>query len=308
MAISLEKIDTNLLIALDVLLEERSVTKAAARMYVTQPAMSQSLRKLRDILNDALLVREKGRMELTPRALYLQAPLRLALSQLRAALEGEPRFEPAKATTRFRIASLDSSMITLLPSLIASLQREAPSITVEVLAIPPHRVFDALEAGEVEMGLGVFPLPPDHIGYQKLLDERFLSLTRREHPLSKKKEIDLDEFLAYPHALISTTGQGEGAVDRSLRLLGRTRHIALRVPYFMSIPALVQDTDLLVTMPAQNILCLAQYYPLFVFEPPLAVEGFPISMVWPRRLDDAPAHRWLRELVTAIQWMPSKAL
>ena len=303
MAISLEKIDTNLLIALDILLEERSVTKAAARMYVTQPAMSQSLRKLREILNDALLVREKGRMELTPRALYLQAPLRLALSQLRAALEGEPRFDPHSATTHYRIAALDSAMTTQIPSLIATLQKEAPRVTVEVLAIPPHRVFDALEAGEAELGLGVFPLPPDHIRYQKLLDEHFLSLTRREHPLSKKKKITLDDFLAYPHALISTTRQGEGAVDRALRQLERRRHIALRVPYFMSIPALLQETDLIVTMPAQTIHRLAQFYPIFVFPPPLGVEGFPVSMVWARRLDEVPAHRWLRKTITEMAQM-----
>lgn len=295
----LAKIDMNLLVALDVLLEERSVSRAAARLFVTQPAMSQTLRRLRGLFGDVLLVRVKGGMEMTPRALYLQGVLRAALRQLRLALEGEPTFVPQTSRVHIRITALDYVMSALIPSFLRTLQQEAPLINVTILALKPQLAPMALESGEVDLALGVLPKLPLHLGSCVLYNEQFLSMVSKEHPLARGK-ITLERFVSYPQVLVTTTGEGEGAVDRVLRQLGVQRRVAVRIPSFLAVPSVLLGTELVATMPAQVVLQMAQYYPLFVFSPPLVLPSFSVEMAWPMRLEGAAEHRWVREKIVAL--------
>lgn len=298
-AFDLTKIDMNLLVVLDILLEERSVSRAASRLYVTQPAISQSLRRLRRLFDDPLLVRVKGRMEPTPKALHLQSSLRAALLRLRSAVEGEPAFEPSTSTMRFRIATLDYVMTALIPMFVGLLQREAPGIDLTISALSSHRVFSALESGEVDLALGVFPVFPSHISSEVLYHEHFLGLVREGHPLAQDPPC-IEEYVSYPHILVSTTGEGESIVERTLRGQGLKRRIAVRVPYFLAIPPLLQETQLVATLPAQLVMRMQQSYPLFVFAPPLEIPTFPVEMAWSVRLDAVDAHLWLREKIKQL--------
>lgn len=297
--ISLASVDLNLLVTLEILLEERSVSKAAARLHVTQPAVSQSLGKLRRLFGDPLLVRAKGRMEPTPKAIFLQTPLRAVLSQIRRVLEEEPEFVPETSEAEFRVAASDYTMTALFPSVVADVQREAPLIGMRILPIPPHRVFEALEDGSVDLGVGVFAAPPSFLREELLYEEGFLSMVRKGHPILRKRR-SVEAFASYPHGLVTTTGEGEGIVDRVLREKGRKRRIAIRIPYFMSVPTLLPKTDLIFTMPEKTVLRLSRFYGLAAFSPPLSLPPFPVRMVWSPRLDAVPAHQWFRSQIRGI--------
>ncbi len=299
MEIDLARIDLNLLVALDVLLEERSVSRAAGRLFVTQPAMSQTLRRLRGLFGDALLVRVKGGMEMTPRALHLQGPLRAALRQMRRAIEGEAAFVPKESRAHIRITALDYVMSALIPSFLRVLQQEAPQVNVTVLSMKPQYAPMALEEGEVDLALGVLPRLPSHLGSCLLYTEEFLSMVSVKHPLLGG-EITLERFIGYPHVLVSTTGEGEGAVDRALREQEKSRRVGVRIPSFLAVAPVLQGTELVATMPAQVVLQMAQYYPLFVFRPPLVLPSFRVEMAWPMRLAEAAEHRWVREQIVSL--------
>lgn len=300
MALQLHQIDANLLVALDVLLDERHVTRAAARLGVTQSAMSQTLQRLRASLEDPLLVRSGKQMVMTPRAEAVVGPLRAALRALEHALAGPAPFDPVTAQRSFKLAMLDVYAVSLLPSLIEHVSAASSGTSLDVLPLQMAQLWEQLRDGSVEQAIiGPQEIPKD-MSSALLIRERLVSMVRRGHPLLAKKRITPKAYVRWPHAVFRITGRGTHTVDERLAALGLERRIVCRLPYFLSAPALVGRSDVIVTLPASLASSFEAQWPVVLFDPPLVSMGYDVRLVWPRFLDADGAQRWLRRLLLDI--------
>ncbi len=296
----LHQLDVNLLVALELLLRERHVTRAAARLGVTQSAMSQTLARLRGVFDDPLLVRSGASMVPTPRAAALEGPLRDALRTLERVVAEMPDFDPATASRRFRLAMFDHATVTLLPRLVARVQQAAPGVDLEVVPMDVERIAAQLRNEEVDAAI---LLPRESVGdiaQRPLFRDELASMVRKDHPLAAAGPKTLEEFAAWPHATIRLTEQGRGSLDEALSAAGVDRRVSLRVPYFLAAPALVERTDYVISLPRSMAVAFAAHWPLAIFAPPLeAPHRFTVHLLWSRTLDADPAQRWLRDQVLA---------
>ncbi len=292
----------NLLLALHWLLVERSVTRAAVRLGVTQSAMSRSLGLLREWFGDQLLVPADRKMLLTARAAGLCEPLTASLDGLRGLLRPPQAFEPATATGTVRMAATEHALGALVHEFVGRLTRRAPLLDVQIE--PAGRdVFSQLTAGRLDLLVvpKVGRLPED-LRAADLLRERFLSIVRQGHPVARQK-LTLRRFCALQHVVVYPLGgDADSVVSRVLTQRGLERRIVVRVPYFESARRIVAETDYIATLP--NSLAkppASQRWPSLVcLEPPMAVPGFVLQAVWHRRHDDDPLQRWLRDLLESI--------
>ena len=300
----LSQVDANLLVALEILLEERSVTRAARRLGVTQSAMSQALGRLRDTFDDPLLTRIGNSMEPTPRAQALAVPLKTALSDLEAVLSVGPEFEPAQASRQFAIATTDYGALLLIRPLMVHLQRTAPGVSVRVLQ-PGDDLLRLLDEGEADLLLSVVPRLPQRMRREPLFQESYRCLVHRTHPLVKISPNDrerwLDVYCESAHVLVGHSGRGPGTVDRLLEQEGRSRQIALRVPYFLAAAPVVQATRLVLTIPSRSAQLFAQEIPqLKVIEIPIELPSFTVAAMWHARYEHDPGLKWLRQVLRDV--------
>ena len=295
----LSTVNLNLLVALSALLETRSVSEAARRIRVTKSAVSHSLGALRALFEDPLLVRVGGRLVLTPRAESLREPLGGVLGGVSALLEGT-EFDPSKARRRFSIAAPDFLATLILPSLLDRLRREAPNVELHV--VPSMRRGNAwrLETGEIDLALGAVVDDAPGIRRAELCTETFACAVRKNHP-EIQSTLSLEQYTRTPHLVISLGDDDRPTwIDEALAGVGRTRHVAVRVRYFMAAPLVVSRTDLLMTGPAMLIDYFSKLIPLTVFEPPIRLPSYPEEMYWHERHDADPAHRWLRDMIVQV--------
>jgi len=295
--VDLSSFNLNLLLALDGLLSQRSVTAAAKRVRVTPSAMSHSLSELRHLLGDPLLVRAGRGMVLTPRAEALVGPLHTLLMDAERLLGAGATFDPATTARRFVIAAPDFLATLLMPALLDAVAREAPGTSLEI--VPSSRRGNAwlLETGDVDLAFGAIVDEAPGIRRMDLLTEGFACAARQGHP-SIDGALDLDAYVRTPHLLI-TLGDDVGPtwVDQALAKLGRKRNVAARVRYFMAAPLIVARSELLLTAPSMLIRYFAELVPLQVLRPPIDLPTFPEEAYWHQRFDEDPAHTWLRNLV-----------
>ncbi len=295
---NIAELDLNLLVALDALLGEESVTRAAKRVGITQPAMSHALARLRDALGDPLLVRGARGMVPTARARSLAQPLSRALADLRAVVATGSAFDPAVARRAFTIATADYGTMVLVPALMARIAREAPGIEVVVRPFPDE-VVQALEDERIDVALSPYPEPRAALVGQRLFTERFVCVVRLGHPAAKKR-FDLDAYCAASHVQIAPRGTRGGAVDDLLARQRRSRHVALRIADFLVAPLVVLETDLVLTLPARIAALYAETHPLVVLDTPFSRMSFTMWQTWLARRREEPAHTWFRNLVAAV--------
>lgn len=296
---SFSRSSLGLLLALDALLEERSVSGAAARCGMTQSGMSHALSQLRQMLGDELLVRSGNRMHLTPRAERMAAQLRLGLGQLERSLAAEAVFDPTRAERVVRIATSDAAAIVIAPPLAHHLRSAAPGIQLEIMPLDLGRMPGLLELGEIDLVITVAAPDRPSLLKKRLYSETFVCLLRRGHPALAKKW-GLDEYLRLDHAVIGTASPGMGVIDGWLERLGHRRRIQMRIGYFLVAPLIVAQTDLVVTIPSQTATLLAQRSPVEIRPFPLPQKAGPICMVWHERFKGDPVSRWLRSVVERI--------
>lgn len=308
-AIDLHRVDVNLLVALDALARERSVTRAAQRAGVSQSAMSHTLRRLRELFDDPLLVRGRGGMVLTPRAEALAIPLRSGLVSLARTLTQPHPFEPEAARRTFRIVSPDLFDVLVLPTLLRRLASEAPGIDLAVVPMPT-RLADSLETGEVD--LAIYPVLLDaepfedgvhvdsELQQRTLFRDSLRCFLRNQHPaLSKHRRLSLRAYIALSHILVSPSGEGPGVVDRVLLGQDLERRIALRVPHFASALTIAAQSDLVLTAPRSLSECPTAST-LACQTAPLELPEHAVTMRWHPRFTEDPAHRWLRDLMVDV--------
>jgi DNA-binding transcriptional LysR family regulator len=297
----LGSVDLNLLVVLDALLAERNVTRAAARVGISQSAASHALARLRALTGDELLVRGREGMVPTLRGDALAAPVRKALEEIARALAPPGAFDPATARGKVLIGTSDYAELVLLPRVFARLAREAPRLDLRVLTLSDD-LAPTLATGVVD--LAIAPLPPADerpgIYAKRLFDESFVCVVRKGHPLATKK-LTLARFAAAAHALISPRGKEGGFVDDALARLGTQRRVAIATPHFLVAPHLVASSDLILTLAERVAQVLAVPLGLAVLTPPpeLELARFTMSAVWHERTNGDPTLRWVRELIAA---------
>jgi DNA-binding transcriptional LysR family regulator len=292
-------IDLNLLVALQALLTERHVTRAAARMGLTQPAMSHALGRLRTTLGDPLLVRGQSGLQLTARAASLVDPLDRLLRDA-SALLAAPTFDPKTSTRRFRIATSDYMEIVLMPRFLEHLSEEAPNI--DIVMVRHAQGTAQLDEGEADlMMVPPGPLERSDTRAQRILDEKFVCVVRADHPTVGKK-MTLDRYVELGHVLVSPRGDGVGLVDHALAKVGRTRRVAVVVPHFLVAPFLVERTDYVLTVAARIARSLLPAVKLKLLPVPaeLDLPGFDVRVVWHERDHADPAHAWLRTRIATV--------
>ncbi|GGP24348.1 LysR family transcriptional regulator [Silvimonas amylolytica] len=296
---NLARLDLNLLTSLDVLLAECNVTRAAGRLNLSQPALSNQLKQLRALFDDPLLVPGGPRGMLpTPRALALQEPLRDYLAQLIALVAEQKGFDPAAATRTWRLAASDAVHSVVIPGLLRRLRAKAPGCRLALLQPTPNLLLEMASTNEVDLVLASQPSMPDQLKHRELYKERFVCVMRKDHPLAGAP-LDLDSFCAASHLLSSTSGgKFEGIVDDTLAALGRTRHVMLSVPSFLLVPSLLANSDLISTVPLRMARTWQDRVTLLA--PPCEIAGFSMEMGWHPRNHADPALRWLREQIMEV--------
>ena len=294
-----DKLDANLVLALHALLRERSVSRAAARMGLGQPAMSHALKRLRERFDDPLLVRGDGRlMQLTPRAVELADLAQQGVEAIERVFTAPAPFDPVTCTRRFRMATSDATNVNLLPALLARLAREAPAVDLELPVSGPS-VASALEEGRLDLGIGRWDLAPMDLRRRTLYRDRLVTVVRADHP-KVGAELDLATYVALPHVLVAPRGSPRGVVDDALAQLGHQRRIAVVMQSFVAAMFVASTSDLLLTLPMRVALELQRPFSLRVLTPPLPLAEIELHLVWHERDHYDPAHRWLRGLVASV--------
>jgi DNA-binding transcriptional LysR family regulator len=288
------QLDANLLVALYVFLEERSVTKAAERLAITQSAASHKLKKLREALGDPLLVGTRGDLGLTARAEAIRAPLAGAVVSLRAAVKAGEPFVPGAAKRVFTIATVDYGEFWTVPSVVAALVREAPSVSIRI-ETPGRDVFEQLAKGDVDVLVGPKVASPAVFRRLRVARDPFIVAAREGHPALGRK-LTLERYLAHGHIAISARGP-KSATDAWLEAHGHVRHVVLRTPNFVSAPFHAARTDLLLTAPAGLIAAARGFTPLATRPVPFPLPVTHLHMHWHERVQRDPGHMWFRGLV-----------
>lgn len=288
--------DLNLLAVLDAVLTEGSNRAAAARLGVTQSAVSHALAKLRRRLGDPLVVPGRGRMVPTPLAESLAPALREALERLSGALRGARGFEPAHSTRTFWLSSADLAGMVVLPPLLRELTRAAPGVSVRMRP-PGESDLAELERGGLDVALGIFQDAPAAFRVQALFRERFVCVARRGHPVTGGR-LTLARYLEHGHVIVAPRGGTSSLVDEALAKLGKARRVVAAVPHFFLAPFVVASTDLLLMAPERMAHLLAPAFGLELMQAPLEVAGFTVSQLWHERMQHDAAHVWLRKMIT----------
>lgn len=303
--VDLRRIDLNLLVALEALLDEKKVTRAAHRLGMSQPAASRTLGRLRALFSDALLVDGPGGYVLSSRAEEVRPALRRILAGVGEMLEANA-FDPAMATGRIRLLMPDLQAAVLAPQLLARLAREAPSLDLDIVA-PGKNGLEALEQGIADAMVALIDEAPAGIRRRRLYDEELVTLMRADHPALAGK-LTLDRFLALEHIVVSVTGVGPAPVDEALARMGRTRRVKLRVPNFFAAVEIAARSDLVMTLPSSLARAAADMRRLVSLPPPLDLGSFTMSLAWHARQQGAPRHLWLRRAIVAAAADMSSAI
>jgi len=292
------KVDLNLLVALDALLTEPNVTRAARRLGLSQPALSAQLARLRDLFGDPLFLPAQRGLTPTARAMELQAPVRQALDQMHEVLARGRGFDPATADLTVALACSDYVQVAVIAPLVLDLRVSAPKLRLAIHQLDGSLLGPQMVSGVVDLAVMTPATAPPALRTRRLFHERYVTIARRRHPTVKGR-LTLDDFVALEHVVVSPRGGGFGGpVDTALGKLGRKRSIAVSTASFLFVPELVARSDLIATVPERLVRGRADG--VQVLEPPLAVDGFTIGLVWHERTDQHPAHRWIRQRLRAL--------
>jgi len=294
--VNLASVDLNLLVVLDAVLEERSATKAAARLHLTQPTVSNALARLRVLLGDPLLVRSGRGLSPTPAAIAIQPRLKEALALLDGIVHDLDDFDLASTTREWVIAFAELYGPLLLPGLHQRLRREAPRSLLRVMALDRIAVTDALATGELDLYLGIPTAASPAWHSEAVFSDDIVGVVARDHPAGNAP-MTLQRFVDLPHAHVRVTPGRGREVDDALARLGLTRNIQLTVPYYNALIAVVENGECVATMPRR----LAQHYAretaFHIFELPLELPKFEIRLHWHTRVDNDPGVAALRRMI-----------
>jgi DNA-binding transcriptional LysR family regulator len=291
-------LDLNLLLVFDAVMSERHVTRAARRLGMTQPAVSNALGRLREALGDELVLKVPGGVAPTSRALAMWPSLRAALGQIRDTLR-PPAFDPARMAAAFALAMNDDLASLFVPPLARRLERRAPEVDLRVVPNVKARAPAALERGEAAMVLCTFPRQGAHLHARPVLHDRYMAVMRQGHPLAKRP-LTPERFASARHLLVSPRGDPRGFVDALLEARGFSRRVGLSIHHFSLAPRLVAETDLVATLTLRTVVQSGLGHRLHVVPLPFELPPVEVRLVWHEREQNNPAHAWLRSELCAL--------
>lgn len=295
---SISNVDLNLLHVLLVVLETRSATRAAARLHVTQSAVSSALRRARALFGDALFTREAHGLAPTTRGAALLTPLRAWIDEAERLLRDAPRFDPRTTTRTFTVACADAIAVALLQPLVRRLRAQAPGARLRLMTLERLIADESLARGECDLLVGVPPVVPDDHRSEVVYRDALACIVRaRRRDVGRR--LDVATFAALPHAELALFGAPDDTLDRALAAHGLTREVRYAVPHFSSLPLVVAETDAVATLGRRVAEAFARRHPLRVVDHPLALPPMTIRQVWHQRADDDPGVAFLRAQVRA---------
>jgi len=306
----LRNFDLNLLKIFDVVMAERSLTRAAQVLSLTQPAVSNALRRLREALGDEVLVRQGRSLEATPKALLLWPQVREALARLQSALAPHP-FSPADTVCSFVLTMADATASQLMPGLVQGLMRQAPGVSLRTVPLTTRDPRRMLEDGEADLAVGHFPAALAAIaqqrqngqavrfGQQRLFSSDYVCVMRSGHALAGAP-LSLDAFCQAQHVLVSFSGRAYGLIDEALASVNRARRVVLTVNQFFTIGSVVAQSDLLAVLPRHFVQVTGYAPQLAMHELPFDVPPIQVDALWHQRHDADSAQSWLRAQVHAV--------
>lgn len=292
-------LDLNLLRVFDAVARERHVTRAAEKLSLSQPAVSNALARLRAALGDELFLRRPGGVEPTELALALMGPVAEALDKIGETLLARAPFEPATSARIFAIGLSEYAEAVLAPPLLATLAREAPHCLLVVGHSDRTNWAHLLESGAASMAVGVLPEPAALYTRLRLLPEGFSTLMRPGHPLAEGA-LTLERFASFPHLLHSPNGSRDGALDQVMREAGHPRRLGAVVAHLAAVPEILARTDMVITLSARLACQLAVAHRLVMRDPPVDVRHTRLSLIFHRRFEADAGHAWLRRRILAV--------
>jgi DNA-binding transcriptional LysR family regulator len=292
------RLDLNLLVTLEALLVEQNVTRAAARLHLSQPAVSTQLNRLRKVFDDLLLIPAQRGMTPTVKAIELLDPLRQALDQVRATVSTHRNFDPAKAELTIAIACTDYLQAALIEPLVVELRRRAPGVRIAVRNLDLPQLEAQMGRGDVDLALMTPTDAPSNLRTRHLFNERYVLVGRRNHP-RLRNGMTPKQFAELEHVIVSLRG-GDFVtpVDHSLAALGLRRNVVLSAASFLFVPDIVSRSDFVALVPER--LVHDRTDKLKLIQTPFPVEGFAVGMVWHERSHGHSGQRWIREVVVSL--------
>jgi len=300
-ALNFRTLDLNLLRVFDVVMAERNITRAAERLSITQPAVSNALKRLKESVGEDLLTRAPGGVKPTPRAQALWPEVRTALGHLRAALSPEG-FNPQTDATSFRIAMADATAAMFMPPLVSHIEDTHALTNVRVLPLTTRDPSALLARGDADVAIGYFPetLAELHsqdsespLRHTQLLESEYVCVMREDHPLAKG-ELTLGAYCEAQHLLVSFGGRAHGLADQALATLGRQRRIVLTVNQYFTAGRVVANSNLLTVLPAIFVDSTGYRGQVVTRPLPFELAGLNVAMLWHQRHDRSSSHQWLR--------------
>jgi len=299
-------LDLNLLRVFDAVMSEQNLTRAANRLAMTQPAVSNAIRRLRDALHDELVVRTAHGVKPTPRAENLWPAVRRALADLQEAVTPHS-FDVSHAQATFRLAMADATAALWLPSLVRSIEKEAPGLLIRMVPLTTREPRPMLLRGDIDLAIGFFPgvvaqlsgEPATTIRHEQLYSGKYVCVMRKGHPLAQKA-LTLDDYCNANHLLVSFSGRARGLVDEALAQIGRERRILLTVNQFFTAGRVVANSDLLTVLPRHLIASTGMSDELVACDVPFDMPDVHVDMLWHERDARSLAHKWIRSHAVAM--------
>ena len=291
---NLRSLDLNLLLIFDAIYIERSISRAAIKLHLSQPTVSNALARLRERLEDPLFERSSQGMSPTPRAKALAEPIRHALNVLERGLRCDASFDFGHSDREFVIAVEDYGETIILPRVIDWLAKVAPSIRIKIRPESSAMLTTELRDGEVDLALDYFALRQPGYRSNCVLTETLLSLSRRDHP-SVGERLTLETYSALRHVVLAARTPAMPMIDLALSKRGLQRQIAVTVPHFLSMPVMVQNSDMICTLPRRMAQLYENHFGLKSHSVPLRIPKFPVYLIWHESLEGDSGHQWFRK-------------
>jgi len=294
---NLRSVDLNLLVIFDALMQERHVTRAALRIPMSQPAMSNALARLRHVFKDDLFIRGVGTMEPTPRAIELSESIRQILRQTERLMSSDIHFDPASAEREFSTRMSDLVGCLVLPKVLSALAETAPKVRLDIVHLSPEKTVQALEADQLDFCLSMQLQHASNIRSAVLFMDQMVCVMRADHPLTSGK-LTLTRFLEAEHLRVAMSPTDIRFVDNVLAEQGRTRKVVAKIPHWLLVPPILQKTNLIAVISGKLASRLSEEG-IKVRPLPFPSKPFSWDIYWHRRNDNSAAHRWIRDLVSS---------
>lgn len=291
----LNKVDLNLFVVLDSIYAESSLSGAAKRLYVTQPAVSAALSRLREVFNDPLFVRAGRRMVPTPTTESIIGQVREALALIRTSVDKSYRFEPAKEQKVLRLSMNDHSEYLVIPKLYKVLEQQAPHMKLQTVQLNRRDATKSLSAGQLDFVLDAPLLSDEQLCHQPLFEDRYVCVVRENHPITSDT-LSLESYLNLAHVHISSRTSGSGYVDYALEKLNLSRRIVVRTQHYLMVPKLVTQTNLAATVQS----AFANIPGTKTLDLPITLEPQGVHLYWHRSRNDDPIIQWLKNILVDI--------